>query len=253
MEGYNPWASWLRSEPELRSLYEWLDNEGPHKDNGRRWGIWGAITGTSFGLAGGTIGIIAGVMGIDPGQHPTALIVPLAVAGMISLSSAAIIHHRQRKESHEVQRLMADARMFTWQLISARWQGSLKNMLGEDRALALNSGAELALRCKRALRSTAWKAASEGSEYANVRQGVGNAMDIAMARLVAIIGRGASATDPEVQALLTDMAHATDEAVKTASRLEGLPSGPTGSGDLRQALAEMRMLNQAQDEVEERV
>jgi hypothetical protein len=164
---------------------------------------------------------------------------------------AAFVSFREGRRDREARHAFSEARSFTWQLIAARWQGGVTTLLGEERALALNEGASHVLRCQQALRSLAWASVGENTEYAAVRERVSRAMDLAMARLVCVIGRGAKADEAEVRGLLEDMNVAADEALRTADRLAGSKgTGTAATADLRQALSEMRMLNQAQDEVD---
>lgn len=243
--------TWVRSEPELRALAQWLDNEYPRMNAGREWGLWGGITGVSFGLGGGMIGILAGAMQMAPSHHPWVVAGPLVAAATVS-ALAGLIIARQRRQRFEAEqrREFADAGKTTWQLVVARWQGSIKATFGADRALALNEGASHVLRCHASLRSGPWKSVGEGSEYARVREKVGNAIDLSMARLVSVIGRGTDAHEVEVRQLLADMKSLADEAVATAERL-AQQKGATSAGpdELRQALSELRLLNEAHEEV----
>jgi hypothetical protein len=77
-------------------------------------------------------------------------------------------------------------------------------------------------------------------------------MDVAMARLVTLIGQGTGGQSPEVQRLIADMREAADEAVRTSERL-ATDTGQPGdaSENLRQVLAEMRILNSAHDEYDQ--
>lgn len=247
---FSPWP-WMKSEPDLQSLYQWLDSEAPQLGGQREWGVWGGITGASFGISGSAIGIMAGALQIDPARFPIIIAAPLTFATTISVAAAIITFQHRQKRMGETGRALREARQFTWMLVAARWQGGIKGMLGEERALALNEGARQVIRCHQALRSSSWRGVGDATEYAAVRERVGAGMDVAMARLVTLIGRGAAASDQEVGIILDEMRVATDEAIKTANRLAGLGSSTQTPSDLRQALSELRMLNDAHREVDE--
>lgn len=247
--GFHFGLSFGRQEPELASLYDWIDSGMHDPQHGRAWGIWGGVTGGLWGLAGGAIGIMAGAMGLDPSAHPAVLLVPFGIATAGSVLSGLWVVTRQKPGRRAARKALADARNFTWQLVSARWQGNLKGLLGEDRALALNAGAAAYMRAKQALSNSAWQAVPPDTEYAATRERTAVALDVAMARLVTMIGQGVPGTVPEVRGLIADIAETAEEAVQTAQRL-ATDAGQPGdaSENLRQVLAEMRLLNSAQDE-----
>jgi hypothetical protein len=247
--GFNPQWPFIRQEPELGALYDWIDSRMQHGHQGRDWGIWGGVTGTLFGLAGGSIGVLLGAMQVSPEQNPMALVGPLLVAGVGSALTGFIIHRRQTPGQRAARRAMAEARNFTWQLVSARMQGNLKGILGEDRAFALNAGAKAYLRSKHALATAAWQAVGPDSDYASTRERTSIAMDVAMARLVTMVGQGAAGDAPEVRRLIADLTEAADEATRTAQHLATDAGHPgDASENLRQVLSEMRLLNSAHDE-----
>jgi hypothetical protein len=194
--GFYPGWPFGRQEPELGALCEWIDSRMHHSNGGREWGIWGGVTGTLFGLAGSTIGILLGAMQLNPEQYPMALIGPLLVAGFGSSMTGVIILRRQTPGQRAARKAMAEARNFTWQLVSARMQGNLKGTLGEERALALNAGAKAYLKAKHALSNAAWQAVSPDTEHAATRDRTGVAMDVAMARLVTMVGQPRNAWPP---------------------------------------------------------
>ncbi|MGV3616411.1 MAG: hypothetical protein ACO1SV_13860 [Fimbriimonas sp.] len=247
--GFHFGMSFGRQEPELASLYDWIDSGMSQTHYGRDWGIWGGVTGGLCGLAGSSIGITVGAMGIDPGTNPAVLIAPFTVALLGSGLLGLYFLRRQTPAQRAARKAMADARNFTWQLVSARWQGNLKGLIGEDRALALNAGAAAYMRAKQALKSSAWQAVAPDTEYAATRERTAVALDVAMARLVTMIGQGASGSAPEVRNLTADIAETAEEAVQTAQRLATDAGHPgDASENLRQVLSEMRLLNSAQDE-----
>lgn len=247
--GFHSGWPFARQEPELSSLCQWIDSRMYHANQGRDWGIWGGVTGTLFGLAGGSIGILLGAMQINPESHPMALIGPLLVAGLGSALTGFVILRRQTPGQRAARKALAEARNFTWQLVAARMQGNLKEYLGEARALALNEGARAFFKSKQALSSAAWQAVAPDTEYAATRDRTSVAIDVGMARLVTLIGQGAAGDAPEVVRLISDLSEAAEEAAHTAQRLAndaGLPGD--ASENLRQVLSEMRLLNSAHDE-----
>ena len=146
-------------------------------------------------------------------------------------------------------RSFSEMRGFLWKLISARWQGNIKALIGDDAATALNSAAYEYLQCRSALNSPAWQGVSSDSPWAQAREKTRLAMDVAMSRLVTMIGQGANPAEAPVQSLIGDMQRTAAEAAATASRLathQGLPSDATN--ELRKALSEMQALNAADEE-----
>lgn len=261
MDGLQPhhphqFRHWSRykTEPDLRSLYEWLDTEFHRHAPGQEWGIWGGITGAVFGLAGGSMGMLGGLFHIDLETNPGLTVLPMVFAALVSCTAAVFTARTSRQRNagrSEMRRTLNEARHFLWRLVAARRHGMVKEFLGESCALALNEGASHVLRCHRALRSVAWGSAEEQTEYSAIRNRVNNSMDLAMAKLVSHIGRGAEANDHDIRLLLDDMKATADEAIRTSTRLESEVGGLTPSTGLRAALSEMRLLNQTQDELEE--
>jgi hypothetical protein len=246
-------SPWLhgRQEPELRSLAEWLDTRASVQQNSRDGGIIGGVSGSLFGLAGAAIGVMAGGFDLQPEIYPMVIVGPLVVASLGTALTAFLVVSRRTPAEREARRAQASSRGFIWQLSMARWQGNLKEFLGEDRALLLNEGAHAYLRMKSALESPAWRAVAPDTEFAATRERTAIAMEVAMARLVTSIGQGALATAPEVRRLVADMGEAANEAARTADRLARDAGQPGDASDhLRQVLSEMRLLNSAQDEID---
>lgn len=243
------WNSWLPTEPDLRSLYEWLDTNGVQHRQRKAFRTWGIASGVSYALAGAAIGVFTGVMHVPAATHPEIIGVPLVVAALSSAISGVVIAVKNRRGNDLSSQAFHEARMFTWQLISARWKGSVKRTIGNERALVLNEAAGYVLRGSRALGTHGWNASGADSEIAQMGRRVREAMNVSMARLVGIVGRGASSDDAEVQQIVTELKDACFEAERTAKRLDTLSLN--APQDLRQAISEMRMLNQAQDEVDE--
>jgi hypothetical protein len=241
--GANMW--WAKAEPELRSLYEWIDLQQQNSGNNRA-GIAGGIVGGLGGVMGGSIGLLVGGMGLSPSIGVT---VPLVSWAILSLGVVAWYLRSRTETEKTLARTVAEMRSFYWRLMSARWQGNVAAMIGQDSAAVLNKGAFEFLRCRNALRSPGWKAVQADSAYARARTATATAMEVGMARLVTMIGQGASPTDEEIVALIAEMKGTADEASQTANRLaehRGLPIDATN--ELRKAIGDMRALNEADDE-----
>ncbi|MEZ0325061.1 MAG: hypothetical protein ACAH95_04085 [Fimbriimonas sp.] len=242
----NQWWG-AKSEPELRSLYEWIDQQTHGQTVGdRRGGIAGGVAGGIWGLVGGSIGILAGALQIGPA---ISVAVPIIV-GAVASSAVLVWYLRGRTEGDKaIARTTAEMRGFFWKLMSARWQSNVKGLIGEDGALALNTAAYEYLQCKTALNSPAWQAAGSDSPWYQARERTRVAMDVAMSRLVTMVGQGAPANQQTVQDLISDMQRTAAEATATASRLAGHHNLPTdATNELRKALSEMRALNEADQE-----
>ncbi len=244
----NSW--WGKSEPELRSLYEWIDLQSHGQTIGdKRGGLAGGIAGGIWGLMGGAIGIMAGALQIHPG---VAVGVPVAIGAVASMG-VLVWYLRGRSEAEKaIARTTAEMRTFFWKLMSARRQGNVKSLIGEDGAMSLNSAAYEYLQCRTALNSHAWQAVGSDSAWYQARDRTRVAMDVAMSRLVTMIGQGAPANDATVQGLISDMQRTAAEAAATASRLAGHHNLPTdATNELRKALSEMRALNEADEEFQD--
>jgi hypothetical protein len=242
----NHW--WGRGEPDLLSLYKWIDLQSHGTGSDRRGGVFGAVVGGFWGLMGGTIGLLAGGLQIDPAYSVT---IPVAL-GLAVSSCMTIWYVRGRTAADKAYaKTVGEMRSFVWKLMSARWQGTVKSLIGEEAALALNAAAYEYLQCRTALNSPAWQAVGSDSPWASARDKTRIAMDVAMSRLVTMIGQGARPSDPTVQGLIEDMRKATAEATTTASRLAEHHNLPTdATNELRKALGEMQALNEADAEFE---
>jgi len=247
------WAAWsgMRSEPELRSLYEWLDTQTNYA-GGKAGAIVGAVTGCSFAIAV-TLGVIL-MKSAHGGMHstPGLMLWPLAGASIMTAGTWAWYFVKSTANQKEHWRRAGGIRSFVWKLWSARWSGNVSGAIGEPSALALNAASYDYLRCQAALRSPAWRGLTSDSAWASARDKADLAMEAAMARLMTMIGQGGSPDKPEVQRLLDDMHQTAEEIVKTADKL-AVRKGLTGdvSDELRSVLSEMRVLNAAHDEVME--
>src|SRR5688500_3486461 len=97
-------AWWGRSEPELRSLYEWIDLQQQHH-GGARNGILGAIIGTSWGILGGSIGVLAGGLCIHPSISVT---IPIVTASAITAAALVWFFKNRTEDEKNVARVMAE-------------------------------------------------------------------------------------------------------------------------------------------------
>ncbi len=242
----NSW--WGKTEPDLRSLYEWLDTQAQYSSSPRS-AICGAIIGTSWGLCGASIGVLAGAFHIHP---IISVAIPITVAAAATITAVVWSVRGRTQADKALARTNAEMRGFLWKMISARWQGNIKGILGEPSALELNQAAFEYLKCRNALRSPSWLAAGSDSAWSEVREKTRVAMEVAMARIVTLVGQGAPSGDATVAQLLEDMRQTSAEAERTANRLAGHRGLPTdASRELRTALSEMKSLNAADQEFQE--
>ncbi|HSI71811.1 MAG TPA: hypothetical protein VK934_01425 [Fimbriimonas sp.] len=240
---------WSRGEQDLISLYQWIDLQTHGTANDRRGGIYGAVVGSFWGLMGASMGVLAGAMQIDP---RFSIAIPVA-AGLMTTAAMTIWYVKGRTTAEKAYaKTMGEMRSFLWKLISARWQGGVKALIGEEPALALNAAAYEYLQCRTALNSPAWQAAGSESPWASARDKTRIAMDVAMSRLVTLIGQGARPNDPAILELISDMKRTAQEATETANRLASHHNLPTdATNELKKALGEMRALNDADKEFSE--
>jgi hypothetical protein len=237
---------WSRGEPDLISLYQWIDLQAHGSMGDRRAGIFGGVLGMVWGLMGALVGILAGGLHIDP---RFSVPLPLLFGLLVSLGMTIWYVKGRTAADKAHARAVGEMRSFLWKLLSARWQGNVKALIGEEAALALNEAAFSFLQCRSALSTPAWQAAGSDSPWASARDKTRIAMDVAMSRLVTLVGQGAKPDDPSIQDLIADMKQTAKEAAETASRLAGHHNLPTdATNELRKALSEMRALNQADDE-----
>jgi len=239
----------MRNEPELRSLYEWLDTQ-THGGSGKQGAIVGSVVGCSFAIA-----VMLGVLllkNAHGGMHstPWLMLGPIAGATLLSVATCGWVFLKSASKRRETWRRLGGTRSFVWKLWSARWSGNVGGLIGQESANALNSAAYEYLRCQAALSSPAWRGLTPDSAWLATRDKVEAAMEGAMGQLMMTISQGGTPERPEVVRLLDDMRQTADEIVKTADKL-AVRKGLTGdiSDELRSALSEMRVLNAAHDEV----
>jgi hypothetical protein len=234
------------SDSDLRSLHDWLDRHAQNP-RGARAGIAGGVIGGLWGLWGGMIGVLTGAFNVDP---MVGVGVPVALGTLSTVLGIAWYYRGLTSEEREAQRARGQMSPYVWKLVTARWTGSLKNLLGEAGAIRLNEAAYEYIRCQNALASAAWRERDADSPWGRARQQTRHAMEIGMARTVTALMQGASAEDPEVVQMVEDMRQAADAAVTTASRLaRRRGAGGDASTELRKALGEMRALEEAEDEI----
>ncbi|MDR3690754.1 MAG: hypothetical protein P4L46_15360 [Fimbriimonas sp.] len=247
------WSAWsgLRNEPELRSLYEWLDTQTNYAGS-KIGAIVGTVAGISFGIAMFLGVVLLKASHLPLRESPAYMIVPMVGAIAVTMGTWAYMYARATAGQKEHWRRLGGSRSFVWKLWSARWSGNLAGTIGKESALALNAAAYDYLRCRDALQSPAWRGLSSDSAWASARGKAEMAIEAAMARLLTMMGQGGSPEYPEVQKLLEDMHQTADEIVRTAEKL-AVRKGVAGdvSHELRQVLSEMRVLNAAHDEVME--
>ena len=249
MAGTESIWGWGKTEPDLLSLYEWVDTQSNYGGSKRDW-ILSTIIAISYSVA---LFLSLGyykLNHIKVHDSPWLLLVSLGGATFVTFLAIGWLSWSGSQELREHRRQVGAAQSFLWKLYSARWQGSIKSLIGEEAALALNSAAYDVLRCRMALKSPAWRGLSTDSPYLTVRDRAQMTMEAAMARLLTRIGQGGSPKFPEIQQLQSDIHLMAEEILKSSEKL-ALSKGISGdlSNDLRQVLEEMRALNAAQDEV----
>ena len=247
------WSTWsgVKTEPELRSLYQWLDTQ-MYQGNNRPANLAAAIIFSSCVIAPIVGAILIKKAHTTIHVSPELFWGPLAVAAGISLATGAWYYIKSRALQQEHARLIKGSRTFVWKLYTARWSGTVGDTIGQEAALALNDAAYDFLRCQTALRSPAWQSLGNDSSWSTARNKAELAMEGAMARLMTAIGQGGSPTRPEVKVLIDDIHQTTEEIIRTVDRLVARTDVPgAGSDELRQVLGEMRMLNAAHDEIME--
>lgn len=252
-------------EPGLEALCQWMDRE-MHRPADTRVAMLGATIGTTWGFAGGLIGLLLGGLSLPPWW----IALPVALASAITVGAIAWYVKTRNEEERALAKLRGEARGVIQRLWLARWSGTLKQSLGEASAYALNEAAKQWLRLRSALDSPAWKAAGAESPWSSARDNSLKAMDAPMAQMVLLAAAGsigvgaAEAPAPNDdrdggsrslgagEAILAEMRRMAEEAVALTERLATRTgtSSDSAASDLRAALAELRALAEAEDEFE---
>ena len=232
---------WTRREGGVDALAEWID-QAQKRNPTQRWGLWGGIVGGTGGILGGALGVILGSSDSPP--HIMAILVPIALWLGLAIGLALRIFKQIKLEEGAWSR---ESRGLMTKMYVARWHGNLKQALGEEGAERMNEAAKVLLQCQSTLDSPAWKAASGSQLWSEIREKAIRSMDAAMARMLLLVMSGASSQ--ETASILQDMKDMHDEvnrASKRHSQISGIPMG--GAEGLRQTLAEMRELANADEE-----
>ncbi len=243
--------SGVKTEPNLRSLYEWLDTQ-VYQGNSRPANLSATIILSSYLIAPIVGAILIKKSHTNIHVSPELFWVPLGIATALSAVTMGWYYLRTRTLQKEHARLLKGSRGFVWKLYSARWSGTIEDIIGEGPAKVLNDAAFDFLRCHKALQSPAWQSLGKESSWSAARTKAELAMEGAMARLMVAIGQGAAPDRQEVVTLLRDIHQTTEEIIGVVSRLDARNEFPgAGSDELRQVLGELRMLNAAHDEIME--
>lgn len=182
-----------RVEPGLEALCEWMDQE-MHRVADVKGAILGATLGPVWGLAGGSIGVLVGGLGLSPWW----ICAPVGIALTVTVGMVTWYVKTRNAEEKAHAKLRGEARGIIQRLWSARWMGRLKQTLGDAPAFALNEAAKQALRCRNALDSPVWKASGADSPWRKTRDTALRAMDGAMAQMVLLATSGAISGSVEV-------------------------------------------------------
>ena len=241
--------SWTKSEPELRSLYEYIDLRSAGTCTKQSWLILG-VSVASFTIAFATSITYLKTHHLKIHDAPGWFFGPLGIASAITALLAFWYFAREKPEQREHRKRVWKAQSYTSKLSMARWSGNVKEKLGEKEALALNAAAYDFLRCRSALQSDVWKGVSKENLWGSARDKAELVIDSAMIQLITIIGQGASSDQPEVIRLVEDL-HRTAEEILTTTEKLSVTKGISinVSQDLRQVLGEMRSLGEAHDEL----
>lgn len=238
MISVNDWG-WRRPEQGLDPLVEWIDSVHSQSPN-QKWGLWGGIVGGAGGIMGMSMGVMAGT----PAQYSPAFFVPVALWALVT---AGMTFWVLKKVRHAEGAWAQESRGMMTRVLVARWQGHLRSTLGEEGAQIMNEAAKLLLKCRSTLNSPAWKVAADGEIWGKMGDRVLKSMESAMARLLIQVTSGSL---EETGPIVADMQAMTEEVSKAAARHSQITGLQTGGADgLRQALADMRELAQADEEV----
>jgi len=245
------WYAWtgVHNEPELRSLYEWIDQQW-NNSSSQVGNITGLVTGGSFILAAIVGVILAKATHTSIHENRWLMLGPMSIAATVSVLTGTFLYVRASASQKAHWRKVGSSRSVVWKLYNARWTGNVADTFGKAASIALNDAAYDSLRCQNALNALVWK--QTDANWREIKERAGTAMESAMASLLILIGQGATPDRIEVKKLLADIHETAEEIVKTVDRLESRQEiGGNASDELRQVLGEMKLLNAAHDEVME--
>lgn len=195
-----------------------------------------------MGGSSGFVGMSMGIMSKTVPSTSPLLYLPL----VLWLSLAGAMTFWVLRKNKQQCTWTAESRNIMTQLVVARWQGNLRQYLGQDQANLLNSAAEVLMRCRTTLDNPAWKAASGSEVWSQMRDKASRSMESAMARMLLLVTAN---SHEEAKVVLADMKSLDDEVTKAARRHASVTGESLGGTDaLRQTLSEMRELASADEE-----
>ncbi len=122
--------SGVKTEPNLRSLYEWLDTQ-VYQGNSRPANLSATIILSSYLIAPIVGAILIKKSHTNIHVSPELFWVPLGIATALSAVTMGWYYLKTRTLQKEHARLLKGSRGFVWKLYSARWSGSIEDMIGE--------------------------------------------------------------------------------------------------------------------------
>lgn len=254
MEWLNNLVGWLRGEPEFENLEKYLAMEAARSaDPSRDAAIAIALSGAAIaGLGGLAIGWLL--------RQP--FIGGLVVFSGIVFAFSWLYQYtvRTSDEERELGKTKRTARAFVYELWHWKHRRMLKKKLGLATGELLDVAAQFYLRTSGTLNSDVWRSETLQQHWRAFRDRAIASMEAAMARLLLIakdcIAAGTDFLAPGFESA-RDLTEQMREMAKESERLTDKLriEGPGGSlaapaEDLRQALAEAKRLEAAEEELE---
>lgn len=239
-------------EPALPYFYAYLEMQMMRMQDTR--GVAAGLGATFTGIVGGIASILALAV-TRTWQVPGLLLLltGIGIAGFVSWYASG-----KKRDRDELTDLEVHARPLLKQLYDLKVRRQLHRVFGGGVGELLNQGAKYWLECRQALDAAIWVTAGSDSVWMSTRQKALKAMDSAMLRLilatqntrVAGIDFLSPALDPAVT-LVEEMKEMARTVQRMTEKLIHQGNADTGvASEIHDALAEMKRLEQAQDEVQ---
>jgi hypothetical protein len=223
------------------ALCVWIDRQMQKRTADQRWGIFGAVCGTTAGILGAISGNATRIFGF---VFDLPIVMSLWLAYLLGLAIYAHeIMHRNRADARQDEARYGPYWNTTRQnLLIARVRGQLVARFGVDGAQLLDRASASALRVEAAFDSEAWRS-SQDSVFAVAKTNARQNLDAAMARLILLIDQ--HGVTPAAVEIAHDIEALAAEVEATAHSGSLDPSAECG---LRETLNEMRAIRAATEE-----
>ena len=242
------WANSLNGpEVECESLVEWLELE--QRAALKRGGL--VVARIGIGAAGFVAALMVCIVGLIVLHFPftslgwaTTMVATIVISLLAAISLVKIAFRGKARGMARSQRAAETASAIA-HLRNINGYRGLRRELGEHGVMELNEGAQLYLRCRSILTSSAWTSESADNPWAEARDDLLHGMEGAMERLALYVARKRPFSD--IGPVLDEMRTATME-IQRITEKRSTSQGGAGR-DLRASLARMKELAAAEEEL----